>query len=64
MSIPVERLEHDVATAAPLITVEVFESFLQCETKSKLYFQGAAETDFEFKKWLRREPSCFKEGSL
>jgi predicted RecB family nuclease len=64
MSIPVKRLEHDVATAAPLITVEVFESFLQCETKSKLYFQGVAETDFEFKKWQRRERDCFKEGGL
>jgi hypothetical protein len=64
MSIPVERSERDVATAAPLITVDVFESFLQCETKSKLYSQGAAETDFEFKKWLRRERDCFKEGGL
>jgi len=64
MSIPVERLERDVATVAPLITVEIFESFLQCETKSKLYSQGAAETDFEFKKWLRRERDCFKEGGL
>jgi hypothetical protein len=49
MSIPVEGLERSVATPAPLITIEVFESFLQCETKSKLYSQGAAETDFEFK---------------
>jgi hypothetical protein len=64
MSIPVERLERDVATVAPLITVEIFESFLQCETKSKLYSQGAAETDSEFKKWLRRERDCFKEGGL
>ena len=64
MSIPIERLERDIATAAPPITVEAFESFLQCETKSKLYFQGAAETDFEFKKWLRRERDCFKEGGL
>jgi hypothetical protein len=44
MSIPVERLERDGAFAAPPITIEVFELFLQCETKSKLYFQGAAET--------------------
>jgi hypothetical protein len=64
MSIPVEGLEHYVATAAPLITVEVFESFLQCETKSKLYFQGAAETDSEFKNWLRRQRDCFKEEGI
>ncbi len=49
MSIPVERLERDGAFAAPPITIEVFELFLQCETKSKLYFQGAAETDSKFK---------------
>ena len=55
MSIPVERLERHVAVSAPPITIEVFESFLQCETKSKLYFQGAAETDSEFKNWLRRQ---------
>ncbi len=64
MSIPVERLERDVAVAAPPITIEVFESFLQCETKSKLYFQGAAETDSEFKNWLRRQRDCFKEEGI
>jgi hypothetical protein len=64
MSIPIERLERDIATAAPPITVEAFESFLQCETKSKLYFQVGAETDLEFKKWLRRERDHFKEGGL
>src|SRR5215831_8759265 len=64
MSTPVERLERAVAVAAPPITIEVFESFLQCETKSKLYFQGAADTDSEFKKWLRRQRDCFKEGGI
>ena len=64
MSMPVERIERAVAVAAPPITIEVFESFLQCETKSKLYFQGAAETDSEFKKWLRRQRDCFKEGGI
>ena len=64
MSIPVERLEPHVAVSAPPITIEVFESFLQCETKSKLYFQGAAETDSEFKNWLRRQHDCFKEEGI
>src|SRR5262245_37944987 len=64
MSIPVERLEHDVAVAAPPITNEVFKSFLQCETKSKLHFQGATETDSGFKNWLRRERDRFKECGL
>src|ERR1700751_2761478 len=64
MSIPVERLERGVAFATPPITIEVFEWFLQCETKSKLYFQGAAETDSEFKEWLRRKRDCFKEGGV
>jgi hypothetical protein len=61
---PVERSERDVAVAAPPITVEVFESFLQCETKSKLYFQGAAEIDSEFKKWLRRQRDSFREKGI
>jgi predicted RecB family nuclease len=64
MPIPVERSERDVAVAAPPITIEVFESFLQCETKSKLYFQGAVETDSEFKHWLRRQRDCFKEEGI
>src|SRR5260221_4611807 len=64
MSIPSERLERDIATTAQPITVEAFESFLQCETKSKLYSQGAAESDPEFKNWLRRERDYFKEGGL
>ena len=64
MSIPVERLERGVAFATPPITIEVFEWFLQCETKSKLYFQGAAETDREFKKWLPRQRNSFKEGGI
>src|ERR1700722_18450424 len=64
MSIPVERLEPHVAVSAPPITIEVFESLLQCETKSKLYFQGAAETDSEFKNWLRRQHDCFKEEGI
>jgi len=34
MSIPVERLERDVAFAAPPITTEVFELFLQCYNDS------------------------------
>jgi hypothetical protein len=34
MSIPVERLERDVATAAPLITVEILESFAEHATKA------------------------------
>ena len=64
MSIPVERLERHVAVSAPATTIEVFESFLQCETKSKLYFQGAAETDSEIKNWIRRERDRFKESGL
>ena len=64
MSIPVERLECDGSFAASPITIEVFELFLRCETKSKLYFQGAAETDSEFKKWLRRQRDCFKERGM
>lgn len=64
MSIPVERLERHVAVSAPPITIEVFESFLQCETKSKLYFQGVGETDSEFKNWLRRQHDCFKEEGI
>jgi predicted RecB family nuclease len=64
MSIPIERLERGTATAAPPITVEAFEAFLQCETKSNLYSQDAAETDLEFKNWLRRERYRFKEGGL
>jgi hypothetical protein len=59
-----ERSERDVAVAATPITIEVFESFLQCETKSKLHFQGAAETDSEFKNWLRHQHDCFKEGGM
>ena len=35
MPIPIERSERAVTTAAALVTVEVFESFLQCQTKSK-----------------------------
>ena len=64
MPIPVERSERDVAVAAPPITIEVFESFLQCETKSKLYFQGAAETDSEFKNWLCHERDRLKEEGI
>jgi hypothetical protein len=64
MSIPVELLRRDVAVEAPPITIEVFESFLQCETKSKLYFQSAAETDSEFKNWPRRQRDCFKEEGI
>jgi len=32
--------------------------------KSKMYSEGAAETNLEFKKWLRRQRDCFKEGGL
>jgi hypothetical protein len=64
MPIPVERLERAVARTAPSVTIEVFESFLQCETKSKLYFQGAAETDSEFKRWLRHQRDSFKQGVI
>ena len=64
MPIPIERLERAVTSAAALVTVEVFESFLQCQTKSKLRFQCAAETNLEFKKWLRRERNRYREGSL
>jgi hypothetical protein len=60
----VEPLECDVATATPPITIEAFESFLECETKSKLYYQGAAETDSEIKNWIRRERDRFKESGL
>src|SRR5215471_97090 len=64
MSVPLEPLECHVATATPLITIEAFKSFLLCETKSKLYSLGAAETDSEFKNWIRRERDCFKESGL
>ena len=64
MPIPIERLERAVTSAAALVTVEVFESFPQCQTKSKLRFQCAAETNLEFKKWLRRERNRYREGSL
>jgi hypothetical protein len=65
----IAKIADVAASAATLIPAIInllnqLESFLQCETKSKLYFQGAAETDFEFKKWLRRERDCFKEGGL
>ena len=63
MSMPVERIERAIAVAAPPITIEVFESFLQCETKSKLYFQGAAETDSEFKKWHAASVNLLKKGA-
>ena len=36
----------------------------QCETKSKLYFQSAAETDSELKNWLRRQRDRFKEEGV
>jgi predicted RecB family nuclease len=64
MSILVERLEREIAIAAPPITIEVFEWSLQCETKSKLYFKAAAETDSEFKKWRRSQRDRFREGGV
>ena len=54
----------DVATAASPISVESFESFFQCETKSKLYSQGAIGVDLEFTDWQRGRRDRYKESGL
>jgi hypothetical protein len=51
-------------TIASLITVETFEAFLQCETKSKLYSRGAIGVDLEFTDWQRSRRDRYKESGL
>jgi hypothetical protein len=36
------------------ITQEIFEAFLKCPTKSRLYSDGAHGIESEFGKWQRR----------
>jgi predicted RecB family nuclease len=51
-------------TIASLITVETFEAFLQCETKSKLYFRGAIGVDREFTDWKRGCRDRYRESGV
>src|SRR5271157_2374600 len=44
-----------------LITEEVFEAFLRCETKSYLYSKGALGTNTEFSDWRRHVREKFKQ---
>lgn len=45
-----------------LITEEVFEAFLRCETKSYLYSKGALGTNTEFSDWQRHVREEFKQA--
>ena len=51
-------------TSALPISVESFESFIQCETKSKLSAQGAVGVDSELMRWQRGCRHRYKESGL
>ena len=44
-----------------MVTEEIFQSFLNCKTKSYLKFSRAADTRPEFKDWQRRQLNDYKQ---